>query len=189
MTSSPHCQNGNAEGQGDNSAIARKEMVTYLKAFPELRNKPSPSAESNPAWRLLGRRTIGFPQSWKSIKEKILSWKIGEKNKVMEIQKRSWNFSTAYRKPRMRNSDISTSIGLLQCFGYGSLCYKFQAFVKIDYESSSLVYQHVTVNPMSCGKVQLWRGQRWNNGMCRGRLPILTPLSEWSKQLYRLNDF
>ena len=41
------------------------------------------------------------------------SWKMGEKNKVMEIQKvmeKSWNFSTAYRKSRMRNSDNSISI-------------------------------------------------------------------------------
>ena len=35
---------------------------------------------------------------------------MGEKNKVMEIQKvmeKSWNVSTAYRKSRMRNSDNS----------------------------------------------------------------------------------
>ena len=52
----------------------------------------------------------------------------GQKSKVMEIQKghgkvmeKSWNFSTAYRESRMRNSDNSISIGLLQCFGYRRL--------------------------------------------------------------------
>ena len=48
---------------------------------------------------------------------------MGEKYKVMEIQKvmeKSWNFSTANRESRMRNSDksIIISIGLLQWFGY-----------------------------------------------------------------------
>ena len=49
---------------------------------------------------------------------------MGEKNKVVEIQKvmeKSWNFSTAYREACMRNSDNSISIGLLQWFGYGKL--------------------------------------------------------------------
>ena len=40
------------------------------------------------------------------------------KNLVME---KSWNFSTAYRESRMRNSYNSISIGLPQCFGYGRL--------------------------------------------------------------------
>ena len=51
------------------------------------------------------------------------SWKMGGKNKVMEIQKvmeKSWNFSAAYRESRMRNSDNYMSIGLLQWFGYGT---------------------------------------------------------------------
>ena len=63
--------------------------------------------------------------SWKVMEK---SWKMGQQNKVMEIQKchgkvmeKSWNFSTAYRESRMRNSDNSISIGLLQCFGYGRL--------------------------------------------------------------------
>ena len=49
---------------------------------------------------------------------------MGEKNKVMEIHKvmeKSWNFSTDYRESRMRNSDNSISIGLLQWFVYGTL--------------------------------------------------------------------
>ena len=44
--------------------------------------------------------------------KKIKSWKF---KKVME---KSWNFSIAYHKSRMRNSDNSISIGLLLCFGY-----------------------------------------------------------------------
>ena len=57
-----------------------------------------------------------------------MSWKShgkwANKNKVMEIQKvmeKSWNFSTTYRESRMRYSDNSISMGLLQWFGYGRL--------------------------------------------------------------------
>ena len=48
------------------------------------------------------------------------SWKMGEKNSHGN-SKRSWNFSTAYRRSCMRNSDNSISTDLLQCFVYGRL--------------------------------------------------------------------
>ena len=59
--------------------------------------------------------------SWRVVEK---SWKMGEQNKVMEIQKKvmekSWHFSTAFRESRMRNSDNAiyflSIIGLLQCF-------------------------------------------------------------------------
>ena len=50
--------------------------------------------------------------------EKILSWKVienGEKIKSWKFKKvmeKSWNFSTAYRKSRMRHSGNYISIGL-----------------------------------------------------------------------------
>ena len=49
--------------------------------------------------------------------KKILSWKVmenGQKNKVMEILKKSWNFYTADHESRTRSSDNSISTGLLQ---------------------------------------------------------------------------
>ena len=49
------------------------------------------------------------------------SWKMGKKNKVMEILKKSWNFFTADHESRTRSSDNSISTGLLQWFGYGRL--------------------------------------------------------------------
>ena len=63
-------------------------------------------------------------KSWKSHEkwaEKMKSWKF---KKVENL----WNFSTAYRESRMRNSDNSISIGILQCFRYDRLCLcsKFQ---------------------------------------------------------------
>ena len=64
-----------------------------------------------------GKKTC-HGKSWKSHgkwAKKIKSWKF---KKVME---KSWIFSTAYRESRMRNSDNSISIGLLQCFGYDRL--------------------------------------------------------------------
>ena len=42
------------------------------------------------------------------------SWKMGKKNKVMEILKKSWNFFTADHESRTRSSDNSISTGLLQ---------------------------------------------------------------------------
>ena len=56
-------------------------------------------------------------KAWK----KILSWKMGKKNKVMEILKKSWNFFTADHDSRTRSSDNSISTGLLQWLCYGRL--------------------------------------------------------------------
>ena len=41
------------------------------------------------------------------------SLKMGKKNKVMEILKKSWNFFTADHESRTRGSDNSISTGLL----------------------------------------------------------------------------
>ena len=38
----------------------------------------------------------------------------GQKNKVMEILKKSWNFFTADHESRTRSSDNSISTGILQ---------------------------------------------------------------------------
>ena len=51
----------------------------------------------------LGKNCSGF-STVMEMHGKILSWKMGEKNKVMGVQKvmeKSWNFSTAYRETRM----------------------------------------------------------------------------------------
>ena len=64
-------------------------------------------------------RTTGFPQSWKSIEKSLVMeshGKVienGQKNKVMEILKKSWNFFTADHESRTRSSDNSISTGLL----------------------------------------------------------------------------
>ena len=64
--------------------------------------------------------------------DKILSWKIGGKNKVMEIEnilEKSWNFSTGYHESRTRSSDNSISIGLLHsdlAMGAFGLCCNLQ---------------------------------------------------------------
>ena len=68
----------------------------------------------------LSIRVSGFPVMEKH-GTKFLSWKVmenGHKNKVM---KKSLHFSTAYRESRLRNSDNSIFIGLLQWFGCGRL--------------------------------------------------------------------
>ena len=52
---------------------------------------------------------------------KNLVMKMGKKNKVKEILKKSWNFFTADHESRTRSSNNSTSTGLLQWFGYGRL--------------------------------------------------------------------
>ena len=59
----------------------------------------------------------GFPQSWKSMEKNLVmekSGKMGRKNKVMEILKKSLNFFTADHELRTRSSDNSISTGLLQ---------------------------------------------------------------------------
>ena len=69
----------------------------------------------------------GFPQSWKSMEKhgkKSCHGKVmenGQKNEVMEILKKSWNFFTADHESRTRSSDNSISTGLLQWFGFGRL--------------------------------------------------------------------